>query len=302
MPLRYCFTLLLTSWFVVAARADESVPPPPGLLRLPSVDALETEPISATEPAVEADAPAASEADESVPTAAPPAYVPALLFPAYHEMAVWSGSFELGLDGTTGNSDTFNFRFGLDAERKWDIHRIDIDLDYLRKTAGGTDTANRSFLDWRYERLFRDTRWTWFVHGTVEYNEFEAWDCRVTADTGLGYRLIATDSTKLTSRAGGGFSRTIGLPDDRWVPELVLGLDFEHKVSKRHRLKVKVDYMPDFTDFTIFRINSQASWEMLIDEGMNLSLKFSALNRYDSTPRDAKPNDLDYAAVVMWRF
>ncbi|MDY0166283.1 MAG: DUF481 domain-containing protein [Thermoguttaceae bacterium] len=292
MAHRLYFALLVVPWFLVAAGADESVPAPPGLLRLPPID----------EPAGESGESTASEADEATPTARPPDYVPVFLFPAYTEMAAWSGSFELGLDGSTGNSETFNLRFGLDLERKWDIHQIDIDLDYMRKTANGVDTANRSFLDWRYERLFRDTRWTWFVHGTFEYNDFEAWDSRVTADTGLGYKLIATDSTKLTSRAGGGFSRKIGLPEDEWIPELVLGLDFEHKVGKRHRLKAKVDYMPDVTDFTTFRINSQASWEMLIDEGMNLSLKFSALSRYDSAPKGAKPHDLDYSAVVMWRF
>ncbi len=300
---RFALVLLLG---LPAAAGAEDLLLPPGVLRLPPTDSAGAESGPALEPAsgpgAVADADGTTGAVDAVSAATPPAYVPAFFFPAYHELAAWSGSFELGLDGTTGNSETFNFRFGLDMERKWDIHQIDLDLDYIRKTAGSLETANRSLLDWRYERLFRNSRWTWFVHGTVEYDEFEAWDCRVTADTGLGYRLIATDSTKFTSRTGAGFARTFGLPDDRWVPELVMGLDFEHKVGKRHRLKAKVDYMPDVTDFAGYRINSQGSWEMLIDEAMNLSLKLSARSRYDSTPRPAKPHDLDYSAVVMWRF
>ena len=301
MPHRSVFGLLLLAWLLSAARADEPSAPP-AVLRLPPVDVSEPEAASDSEPDAEPEGTASPDPDAPPPSPAPPDYLPVFLFPAYTEMAAWTGSIKLGLDGSTGNSETFNFRFGLDAERKWDIHRIDVDLDYVRKTAGGVETAHRSLLDWRYERLFRDTRWTWFVHGTFEYDEFEAWDSRVTADTGLGYHFIATDSTKLVSRTGGGFARTIGLPDDRWVPELVVGLEFEHKIGSRHRLKAKVDYMPDVTNFTHFRIHSQASWEMLIDEAMNLSLKLGALNRHDSSPRDAKRNDLDYTAVVLWRF
>jgi len=35
---------------------------------------------------------------------------------------------------------------------------------------------------------------------------------------------------------------------------------------------------------------------------MNLSLKLSVLDRYDSTPHEAKPNDMDYAATLLWSF
>ncbi len=315
MAVAFRALLLLCGVLGVALDAVGQVPPPPDVLRLPPVDSPVLPPVMESPPAAESEVKEAPKEDIKKPdsstdasddepeaAASPPAYLPVFLFPAYAELAEWDGSFELGLDGSSGNSDTFNFRLGLDMERKWDIHRIDIDLDYIRKTANGLETANRSFLDWRYERLFRDTRWTWFVHGTFEYNEFEAWDARVAADTGIGYKLIATDATKLISRTGGGFSRKIGLPNDYWAPELSFGLDFEHKVGKRHRLKAKVDYMPDVTDFASYRVNSQASWEMLIDEAMNLSLKLGVISRYDSNPEGAKPSDLDYSAVVMWRF
>ncbi|HUT14122.1 MAG TPA: hypothetical protein VMY42_26775 [Thermoguttaceae bacterium] len=41
---------------------------------------------------------------------------------------------------------------------------------------------------------------------------------------------------------------------------------------------------------------------MLIDQQMNLSLKLGVLDRYDSTPNGVKPNDLDYTAVLLWKF
>jgi putative salt-induced outer membrane protein YdiY len=215
---------------------------------------------------------------------------------------IWQGDLELGLNGSEGNSQTFNIRFGAEAKRKTKCHVLSFDLDYHKNTNDSMETAHRSFLDWRYERLFEDSPWTWFVHGTVDYDEFQAFDLRVSLDTGLGYQLIKTEATSLLSRAGGGWSREIGGPDDRDVPEAVFGMDFEHQVNKRQKLTATVDYAPDVTDFGAYRLNTKAGWEALLDESMNLSLKVSVLDRYDSTPNGVKPNDIDYAVTLLWSF
>jgi len=214
----------------------------------------------------------------------------------------WEGSFELGLDGSEGNTETFNFRCGLDMKRATRRNVFDMDLDYRKKTNRFVETANRAFLDWRYERLFRDSPWTSFVHGTVDYDEFQAFDVRATIDIGLGYQLIKTKATSFAARFGSGCSHEIGGPDDTWVPEAVFGLDFEHRVSDRHKFTASAEYTPDMTGWEDFRLKSKASWEALIDKEMNLSLKLSVLERHDSTPHGVKPNDLDYSAVLLWKF
>ena len=215
---------------------------------------------------------------------------------------LWKGSFELGLDGSEGNTRTFNIQFGMDAKRKTDCDVVTLDLDYRKKTANYRETANRALLDWRYERLYEDSPWTTFVHGTVDYDEFQAFDLRVTADIGLGFQLIDWEKTTLALRVGGGFSHEIGGPDDAYVPELTYGLDFEHRISDRQKLAASADYIPDVTEFTDFRLKTEASWELLIDKEMNLSLKLSVLDRYDSTPHGLRPNDLDYSAMLLWKF
>ena len=68
------------------------------------------------------------------------------------------------------------------------------------------------------------------------------------------------------------------------------------------KLTASADYFPDVTQFTDFRLNSQANWQVLLDEALNVSLKFGVLDRYDSTSGDAEPNDLDYSATVLWSF
>jgi len=215
---------------------------------------------------------------------------------------IWSGSLELGLDGTEGHSDTFNFRFGADAERKTDSHELTFDLDYRRQTDRSQETANRGLLDWRWERLFENSPWTCFTHGTVEHDEFQAFDLRVASDVGVGYQFIDSEATTLAGRFGGGFSHEIGGPDDSYVPEAVFGLDFERRCGDRHKIGLTIDYAPDVTDFAAYRLKTKAFWEALIDEEMNLSLKLSVLDRYDSTPHNAVPNDVDYSIVLLWKF
>ena len=214
----------------------------------------------------------------------------------------WKGSVELGLNGTQGNSQALNLRLGFDVERKTESNALSLDLDYQRNTSNAIETVHRMFLDWRWEWFFKESPWTWFVHGTTEYDEFQSFDVRVAADTGLGYRLIETDATSLVGRLGGGFSHEIGGPDDRYVPELAFGFELKHQLTKRQKLVASVDYTPDVVGFNSFRMTTRIWWQLLLDEQMNLSLKLSVLDLYDSTPNRAKPNDLDYAAMLLWSF
>ena len=173
---------------------------------------------------------------------------------------------------------------------------------FLKKRAASVSTADRLFLEWRAERLFRDSPWSCYVHGTVEYDEFREFDARVATDAGLGYRFMKTEATELAGRAGAGFSREIGGPDDRYVPEAVFGFDLGHRLHENHQVKGSVEYSPDITNFGEYRIRSQAAWESLLDQRMNLSLKLSVQNIYDGRPQGPCTNELDYAAMLMWSF
>lgn len=215
---------------------------------------------------------------------------------------LWEGSFELGLAGSAGNTDKLNFRFGFDAKRKTESNVLSLDMDYHRDNTEGEQTAHRALADWRWEWLFCDSPWTWFVHGTTDYDEFQAFDVRVALDTGLGYQFIDTERTTLLGRFGAGASREIGGPEDDWVPELVFGSEFTHQLTERQKVSASMEYTPDVTAFEDFRVRSKASWEVLLDADSNLSLKLTVLDRYDSTPHGVEPNDIDYTMTLLWSF
>jgi len=215
---------------------------------------------------------------------------------------IWEGGLELGLDGSEGNSQNFNLHFGAKLKRKTKFNILSSELDYKENSSNSVQTANKAFLDSRFEHLFQESRWTWFVHNIVDYDEFKAYDLRVSLDTGFGYQLIKNDTTSLISRFGGGTTREIGGPDDKFIPEAGFGLEGEHKLSKRQKLCASVEYRPDVTDFTDYRLNTKAAWEVLLDEEKHLSMKVGILDRYDSYADGSKPNDLDYTVTLLWSF
>ena len=215
---------------------------------------------------------------------------------------IWEGSFELGVNGTEGNSQTLNFRFGFDAKRETDFSILSVDLDCHRNTSDNIETANRAFLEWRYERLCKDSPWTWYLHGTVDYDQFQVYDALVTMDTGLGYSFIKNDTTSLTARFGGGVSHEIGGTRKTYVPELLYGLDFKRKLSERQKFAASMEYAPDASDFSIYRLRTKISWQVILDEEINLSMKVNFLDRYFSNSGLKDPNDVDYSVVLLWGF
>jgi putative salt-induced outer membrane protein YdiY len=227
-----------------------------------------------------------------------------LLLPAAEpaRKKLWEGGVELGLDGSEGNSQAFNLHFGANLKRKTDFNTLSSELDYKKNSANSVETVNKAFLDSRFEHLFQSSPWTWFAHNIEDYDEFKAYDLRVSIDTGIGYQWIKNDRTSLISRVGGGTTREIGGPDDQFIPEAVFGIEGEYKISKKQKLCASVEYRPNVTDFTDYRLYSKAAWEVLLDEEKHLSMKVSILDRYDSFSDGLKPNDLDYALTLLWSF
>jgi putative salt-induced outer membrane protein YdiY len=249
-----------------------------------------------------------------IPTEVPPDKTPESAIPqTSHEVPVepvwwlrpfigWEGSLELGITGTEGNGQTFNIASGAELKREVGCNVLDFDFSYFKNSTDAILTAHRAFLDWKYERLCKDSPWTWFVAGKVYYDEFRTYDLRIAVNTGLGYQFIKNDFTTLGGRAGGGFSQEIGGIDDAYVPELIFGVDFEQELTKRQKLTAKVDYLPNVTDFGDFWLNTDLGWKIMLDEEANLSLKISVIDRYDSTPSGAEPNDINYAITLLWSF
>lgn len=241
--------------------------------------------------------------DQPPPTA-PPATdsIPNTFLPPVAVINPWTGAVEFGVNGAQGNSENFNLRTGLGLRRKTDDNIFTLDSIYNYASQNNDTTQNRWFTIARNEWYFKGTPWGVFADATFEYDEFRAYDYRVATHGGLTYKFIDNTQTMLKGRAGAGASREFGGPNDEWIPELLFGLDVEHKFNDCTKVFATGDYIPKVTNFTDYRLQIQAGFETMLSKEYNLALKFGVQELYDSSPEGKKPSDLTYFAALIWKF
>jgi putative salt-induced outer membrane protein YdiY len=217
-------------------------------------------------------------------------------------MRGWDSHAELGLDGSSGNSDTLALQSGLELKRKTALQTFAIDVDYRQASSRNVTTEDNGRLNIDYDRLLKGTPWSTFGKLGIEWDKFKPFDLRLNLNGGVGYYWVRQDDANLVTRFGSGASREFGATDDDWLAEAVFGIDADKQVNSRNKLKAKVDYFPAWEDFSNYRLVADFAWEILLDDSENLSLKLAATDRYDSTPQGAEPNDVYYSLLLLYKF
>lgn len=214
----------------------------------------------------------------------------------------WSNSAELGLNGSAGNTESMSLQTGTRFKRQSAFTLFDLRLNHNRTNANGVETQNNVLMYSDWERFLGETPWTWFIKNGLEYDEFRAFDLRYNINSGFGYTFVRNETLTLVGRFGSGASREFGGPDNDWVPEALFGADYEHQITERNKLIARFDYFPEWGNFSNFRMVTDLAWEYLLQADGNLSLKLGATDRYDSTPNGLKPNDVNYSALILYKF
>jgi len=214
----------------------------------------------------------------------------------------WKGTVEGGLNGSSGNSDNLSFRFGVGATRETSTMKTAAAASYTYASSDGEKTKSRGVFDLRNDWIVKDP-WMFFATGKAEYDEFQDWDWRLSAFAGPGYYAIKNDRTKLLGRVGLGLTREIGGERNEIIPEGLIGVDFEHKLTERQKLFASVEWLPDLSNLWEYRVNAKAGWEILVDPEVNMTLKLGFEDRYNHNPGpDRKKNDTEYFALLAWTF
>lgn len=212
----------------------------------------------------------------------------------------WDTGLELGINGSSGTSESFSIRAGGYIKRESRFSKLDLSTYHNRTTTGGESTQNNAQLDVRNDWLLDEkSPWTLFGSGNVFYDEFQVFDLQTNANTGIGYRFVHDSDLGLIGRVGAGTSREFGGPDDRWVPESLFGFEYNQQLSPTQKFYTKLDYFPEWDEFGEFRLVADAGWEIELVQPSNLSLKISANDRYDSTPNGAEPHLVNYSVLLL---
>jgi len=224
------------------------------------------------------------------------------LVPTYWNMpADWQSSFELGIDGSEGNASTLTFRTGANLRRQVDWSDLTLDITYVKSLAERVETRHNAQLEANHDWLLGESPWSLFGKTILVYDEFRPFDLELTLNAGVGYRLIDNDTWLLKGRFGSGATRQWDGPEESWRPEAMLGADFRYEISARQRLRLTCEYFPEWGNFEVYRIRTDAGWELLLDQATNMSLKLGIIDRYDSNAGGTRPNALDYSLLLLWK-
>jgi putative salt-induced outer membrane protein YdiY len=215
----------------------------------------------------------------------------------------WKFNADVGLNGSSGNSENLNLRAAFGGVRKSKPMDTSFGLQYSYATDNGATSKSRGEAFIRNDWNFDDSPWSIFAIAKAEYDEFQAWDWRASLFVGPGYAFIKNDTTLLKGRVGVGLTREVGGPDNDWIPEGDIGVDFTHKLSERTKIYFTGDYYPSLKRFSDYRLVAKAGLEILVDPELALTLKIGAEDRFDSKPDGGfKKNDIDYFILLSVAF
>lgn len=213
----------------------------------------------------------------------------------------WESAIELGLNGSSGTSDSLSIRTGGYVKHASDVRKFKFDIYHNRTSAGGVETQNNAQMNFRHDWLSPETPWTVYGQSQVFYDQFQDFDLNLNLNAGLGYRILDEEWVDLMGRIGSGMSREFGGQDDHWVPEAQFAIEYEQQLSETQKLSAKVDYFPEWASFSRYRVVTELGWEVALLVPSNASLKVAATDRYDSDPNGVPPHNLNYSVLLLWK-
>ena len=214
--------------------------------------------------------------------------------------APWDSGIELGINGSSGTSDSLSIRTGAYIKRESRFSKLDFSSDYNLTMNGGKSTQDNAQLDVTQDWLIDESSpWTLFAATDVFFDKFAAYDLQTNMNLGVGYRFVHTPELELMARLGGGALREFGGPENEWKPESLLGFEYSQKVTQTQKFYGKLDYYPEWDQVGEYRLVADTGWEIELVQPSNLSLKISATDRYDSTPDGVNPHLVNYSVLLL---
>jgi putative salt-induced outer membrane protein YdiY len=212
-------------------------------------------------------------------------------------LAGWDKEVSVGFSGSEGDTDEADLLVGGDLDyaddrKRWQL-RARYELSYTEDEKDDHNAQANALRDW----LFEDSRWFAFSYTTYDFDEFEAWEHRLTTGGGPGYRIVPEGDFQLDLRTGPFIAYEFGDEDDA-RPEYALGFFGRWKPNDRHSITARNDYYQTL-DHAEFRNVSGFEWKLGIALTYGVSLKLGINNEYDSESEDSK-NDLKYYSALAF--
>lgn len=215
----------------------------------------------------------------------------------------WKFTLDLGVNGSTGNTETLDVRLGLLGAYEDKSMRTKFDLVYYYGEADGDRNTNKFTAGARNDWLLSESYWFYFAEGRFDHDEFQSWDWRVSGAGGVGYEFYDHETFTLLGRVGLGAVYEQGSDNEGVEPEALLGLDLKWKITEKQTLAASTTFYPALGDVGEFRAISGLDWTLDLDAAKGLKLKFGLHHEYQSVvDSGVDRNDLKLFGGVALQF
>ena len=209
----------------------------------------------------------------------------------------WRGQSNVGLNATSGNSDTTRFHVDGEGTLENDFNRYIAGVDFNR----GSDNDVTSVDNWTayssYDRFFSEKL---FWNNTLSFkrNTLQELDLRTSIGTGLGYQFFDSQELRLSTTAGLSYVREefeVQAGEDFMA--LQLGLDYEHQWFDWLRFFHSLQTLNSLENVDDFVLRTRTGLRYPISDSFVASLQVNV--DYDNTPSEgAEKEDMIYTFTL----
>ena len=210
--------------------------------------------------------------------------------------ADWTAKGELGASFASGNSENESANGVLEVKNSYDkwVHTLGLAGNYGND--GQDTTAERWEVRGQSDYKLTDRAY-WFGAGRYEDDRFTAYDYQASLSTGLGYRIIESERTKLWVQGGPGYRyaelRDTGESED--------GIIFRGDAGLEHRLtdttKVVERFLVETGSDNTF-LQNDLGLEVTITGSLGLRVGYQVRHNTDVAPGIEKTDTLTTVGII----
>jgi hypothetical protein len=130
-----------------------------------------------------------------------PAPAPAVP-PAPPAPSPWKFRVEFGASGSSGNTDQSDLHAAVSALYETEKRRFKAEGGWANAETDNERTKNQQFVAAIHDWFIKDSKWSFFVSGRKDWDDFQDWDHRASVGAGVGYAFVKRDDFELRGRVG----------------------------------------------------------------------------------------------------
>jgi putative salt-induced outer membrane protein YdiY len=219
----------------------------------------------------------------------------------------WKRNLEFGYTYSRGNANITDMDFSGGISRTGKKDKLSLDSLMRKGAQDGTETANLFTLTARHDRKIADEQpifgyMSFFNEMRYETDQLKRLDHRLAWSGGITKSLFKRRENALVLDLGGGVTKEKYFTDgNRFVGSGLLRLSSEQTFFTGTTFKQEMEMIPDFGEFGRYLLQTNLSLKAPLSK--SLSLKFGALNRFDSSPQEnVKRNDFSVLSGLAIEF